>query len=49
MREGDLKDGEFEIGQISGRINSIESAENVVMQMIQEFNAVNSKLGNISF
>ncbi|MFM2195143.1 MAG: hypothetical protein RL092_743 [Bacteroidota bacterium] len=49
MREGDLKNGEFEIGQISGRINSIESAENVVMQMIQEFNAINSKLGNISF
>lgn len=49
MREGNLTDGEFEIGQISGRINSIESAENVIMQMVQEFNAVNSILGNISF
>ncbi|MBM3448071.1 MAG: DUF561 domain-containing protein [Bacteroidetes bacterium] len=49
MREGNIADGEFEIGQISGRINSIESAENVIMQMVQEFNAVNSKLGNISF
>jgi enoyl-[acyl-carrier protein] reductase II len=49
MREGNITDGEFEIGQISGRINSIESAENVIMQMVQEFNAVNSKLGNISF
>lgn len=49
MREGNFTDGEFEIGQISGRINSIESAENVIMQMVQEFNAVNSKLGNISF
>ncbi|MFM7721402.1 MAG: NAD(P)H-dependent flavin oxidoreductase [Bacteroidota bacterium] len=48
MREGNLTDGEFEIGQISGRINSIESAENVIMQMVQEFNAVNSILGNIS-
>ncbi len=49
MREGNVTDGEFEIGQISGRINAIESAENVIMQMVQEFNAVNSKLGNISF
>ncbi|MFM9422029.1 MAG: hypothetical protein RIR06_490 [Bacteroidota bacterium] len=49
MRDGNITDGEFEIGQISGRINSIESAENVIIQMVQEFNAVNSKLGNISF
>jgi enoyl-[acyl-carrier protein] reductase II len=49
MREGNIEEGEFEIGQISGRINTIETAEAVIMKMIQEFNEINQKLGNISF
>jgi len=49
MREGNLQEGEFEIGQISGRINEIESAQNVIDKMMKEFQAVNQKIGNISF
>ncbi|MFM7771050.1 MAG: NAD(P)H-dependent flavin oxidoreductase [Bacteroidota bacterium] len=48
MREGNLEDGELEIGQISGRIHSIERAESIVKSMVTEFNEVSRNLGNIS-
>lgn len=48
MREGNLTDGEFEIGQISGRIHSIETAQSVISKMMHEFQSVNQKIGNIS-
>ena len=39
MFEGDLEEGELEIGQISGDINSIITAKEVIDQLILEYNA----------
>ncbi len=38
MYEGDMHDGELEIGQVSGDINSILTAKEVIDQMILEYN-----------
>lgn len=38
MFEGDLVNGELEIGQIAGLINKIKSADEVVKEIITEFN-----------
>ena len=37
MFEGDLKEGELEIGQVSGAIHSVLSASEIVDEIIQEF------------
>lgn len=37
MFEGDLEDGELEIGQVSGRINSIQPAAEIVEGIVREF------------
>jgi enoyl-[acyl-carrier protein] reductase II len=37
MFEGDLKDGELEIGQISGLINEIKPAAEIVREIIEEY------------
>ncbi|MFY0644043.1 MAG: DUF561 domain-containing protein [Bacteroidia bacterium] len=47
MFQGDLKEGELEIGQISGNIDSIKPAADIVAEIISEFNAVNTDLGKI--
>lgn len=39
MYEGDLEEGELEIGQISGLINEIKPAAEIVEEMIAEFEA----------
>ena len=39
MFEGELEEGELEIGQISGDINSIVTAKEVIDQLILEYNA----------
>lgn len=38
MFEGNTSEGELEIGQISGLINKIETAETVINSMIEEYN-----------
>ena len=38
MFEGDLEDGELEIGQITGLINKIQPASKIVKEIISEFN-----------
>jgi enoyl-[acyl-carrier protein] reductase II len=43
MFEGDLDEGELEIGQVSGIINDILPAEEIIKQMIHEFNQVVDK------
>jgi enoyl-[acyl-carrier protein] reductase II len=48
MFEGDLDEGELEIGQISGSIHSIEPAAIVVKQMLEEYNEAFSSLSTIS-
>jgi enoyl-[acyl-carrier protein] reductase II len=40
MMEGDLAEGELEIGQVSARIRSVEPAASVVNRMIAEYNSV---------
>lgn len=40
MMEGDLAEGELEIGQVSARIRSVEPAASVVNSMIAEYNSV---------
>ena len=40
MFEGDLENGELEIGQVAGLIHEIKSAKEVIDEMMTEFNAV---------
>jgi len=44
MFEGDLDEGELEIGQISGLIDDILPAETIVKQMIQEYKDAKNKM-----
>mgnify|MGYP000617657142 CR=1 FL=1 len=44
MFEGDVENGELEIGQISGLIHGIKSAKEVIDEMIGEYESVKSKL-----
>lgn len=47
MFEGDLDEGELEIGQISGAITEIKPAAEVLQDIIGEFKTVQSKIANI--
>jgi len=44
MFEGDLNQGELEIGQVSAQINEIESAGEIIEKMIKDFNISISEL-----
>jgi len=44
MFEGDLKNGELEIGQIAGLIHEIKPAVEIVQEIINEFNEVKKSL-----
>jgi len=43
--EGDLKEGELEIGQVAGLIHEIKSAKDVIDEIIEEFNSVKQNFG----
>jgi enoyl-[acyl-carrier protein] reductase II len=47
MFEGDLEEGELEIGQVSGLISEIKPAGKIVEEMIQEFEEARRELGNL--
>lgn len=47
MFEGDLEDGELEIGQISGLINEIQPAGQIVSDMIKEYKEAKKELINL--
>ena len=47
--EGDLVEGELEIGQVASLIREIVSAEEVVKEMVREYNKAVIKLGEIKF
>jgi len=49
MMEGDLEDGELEIGQISGLIREIQPASKIVQEIINEFNEAKEQLTSIHF
>ena len=46
MFEGDLVEGELEIGQISGYINAIKPAGDIIVEMVNEYNAALSTLAH---
>lgn len=49
MFEGDLKDGELEIGQVAGLIHSIKSAEAIVEEMIADFKTAQAQVSKFDF
>ena len=48
MFNGDLKNGELEIGQIAGLMDELLSAEQIITDLVKEFNDVKNKLSKIS-
>ena len=48
MFEGDLKNGELEIGQIAGIMDELLSAEQIIIDLVKEFNDAQSELSKIS-
>jgi enoyl-[acyl-carrier protein] reductase II len=48
MFEGDLNEGELEVGQVSSMIRSLKPAEDVVGEIMDEFNASILSLKNLS-
>jgi enoyl-[acyl-carrier protein] reductase II len=49
MFEGDLVNGELEIGQIAGLINEVMPAAEIVKEMILEFEQASSEMQNFNF
>lgn len=49
MFEGDMEEGELEIGQIAGLIHEIKPAATIVKEMIAEFNDAKANLGHLNF
>ena len=49
MFEGDLDDGELEIGQIAGLLDNLKSAEEIVKSLVSEFNDAKNQIINTSF
>ncbi len=48
MFEGDLEEGELEIGQVSGLIHDIKPAAVIIEDMIQEFRACKKRMEQVS-
>ncbi|MBQ0735769.1 NAD(P)H-dependent flavin oxidoreductase [Aquimarina celericrescens] len=48
MFEGDLEEGELEIGQVSGLIHDIKPAAVIIEDMIKEFNEAKRKMEQVS-
>jgi enoyl-[acyl-carrier protein] reductase II len=49
MFEGDLEEGELEAGQISGLIHEVKPVEQIVKELLEEFNACTQRLANCRF
>lgn len=47
MFEGDLEEGELEIGQISSQIKEIKPVKEIIEDMINDFNRISEQLANI--
>lgn len=47
MFEGDLEEGELEIGQISGYIHDVKPAAEIVKEIVEEFNSVAGMMGGM--
>ncbi len=48
MFEGDLEEGELEIGQVSGLIHDIKPAADIIEDMITEFKATHNRMDQVS-
>lgn len=49
MFEGDLEDGELEIGQIAGLIHDILPVENIIQNVVNEFEIAKQEIQNFNF
>jgi len=49
MFEGDLENGELEIGQIAGLVNEVKPAAEIVKEMVSEFNEAIAESTNFNF
>ena len=49
MFEGDLENGELEIGQVSALIDDILPVKNILENMVSEFNTTAEKMRPIAF
>src|SRR5690606_5704825 len=49
MFEGDLEEGELEIGQIAGLIHDIKPAAQIVRDLISEFQEAKREIATLSF
>lgn len=49
MFEGDLEEGELEIGQIAGLIHKLKSAKEIIDEVILEFESVKKEIPHIRF
>ena len=49
MFDGDLEEGELEIGQVSASINEIKPAATILKEIIDEFNRVSEVIGRTGF
>lgn len=47
MFEGDLEEGELEIGQVSGLIHDIKSAEEIINDLMEEFGRIKSAVNRL--
>jgi enoyl-[acyl-carrier protein] reductase II len=49
MFEGDLIEGELEIGQIAGLIHEVKTVETIINEVIADFNSAKDQLINPLF
>jgi len=49
MFEGDMDEGELEIGQVSAQLKNIKPAAEIIADIITEFNSANEELKNVKF
>ncbi|SDF12270.1 NAD(P)H-dependent flavin oxidoreductase [Cellulophaga baltica] len=47
MFEGDMEEGELEIGQVSAIIHDIKPAKNIIEDMVQEYNTVKARVSTL--
>ena len=49
MFEGNIDEGELEIGQVSSMINDIKPVKEIIEEIINEFETQKNKIGDIQF
>ena len=49
MFEGDLQEGELEIGQVSSQMNEILSAKKIIQNILEEFKEAKAAIKNSKF